>query len=98
MGLERAEAVVFLNPLGVRPAANADRLRVLFHFTHAEANLVLHLLEGLSLQEIGEVEGVTRETVKSHLHSVFVKTATHRQAELLVLIMSLQGTSWLGNP
>jgi DNA-binding CsgD family transcriptional regulator len=69
-----------------RRRAQADCLEDRFHLTHSEARLVLHLVEGISLKSSAETLGVTYETVRSYLKSAFLKTGTHRQAELVLKV------------
>jgi len=47
------------------------------------------LLSGKTLQETARDLKLSRETVKSHLDAVFVKTGTHRQSDLVVRLSSL---------
>src|SRR5262245_66426781 len=69
-----------------RRRARADCLEDRFHLTHSEACLVLHLVEGASLKSSAKTLGVTYETVRSYLKSAFLKTGTHRQAELVLKV------------
>ena len=61
-----------------------------FHLTPAEAQIALLLTEGKSPEEAALELGVSRETVRSHLKSVFRKTGTHRQGELIALVGRLR--------
>ena len=72
--------------LASRRRAQSDCLENRFHLTHSEACLVLHLVEGISLKSSAEKLGVTYETVRSYLKSAFLKTGTHRQAELVLKV------------
>jgi len=72
--------------LASRRRAQANWLEDRFHLTHSEACLVLHLVEGASLKSSAETLGVTYETVRSYLKSAFLKTGTHRQAELVLKV------------
>jgi DNA-binding CsgD family transcriptional regulator len=58
-----------------------------FDLTRAEARLVVHLLTGTSLKSSAKAFGVTYETVRRQVKSVFHKTGTHRQSELVVKIL-----------
>jgi DNA-binding CsgD family transcriptional regulator len=49
---------------------------------------------GDSVEQIADELGVSRETVRSQLKRVFAKTGTHRQAELLRLVLA-GPVSWL---
>ncbi|KQT35283.1 hypothetical protein ASG29_04055 [Sphingomonas sp. Leaf412] len=69
-----------------RSLANADILRLLFDLTPAESRLARHLLEGKSLQEAATSERIKYATARVHLRSIFSKTGTHRQGELILLL------------
>lgn len=60
-------------------------LRSVFRLTGSEARLALHLAAGLSLHQAAEASGITSETARSQLKFIFSKTATNRQAELVML-------------
>ncbi|HEX4861266.1 MAG TPA: hypothetical protein VFV07_08520 [Rhizomicrobium sp.] len=74
-------------------AASDERLRLLFNFSRAEARLAVQLLEGRSLKEGAERLGVSINTVRSQLASLFAKTDTARQAELLRLLTASIGST-----
>jgi DNA-binding CsgD family transcriptional regulator len=57
-----------------------------FGLSPAETRLLLLLATGISPRQAAEQLGVTFETVRVHLKSLFAKTGTHRQSELVVLI------------
>ena len=75
--------------LGRRIEAPADLLRRVFDLTPAESVVLERLVYGLSLQEIGDALGTSRNTVRNQLHIVFEKTGTNRQSELIKLVMSM---------
>ena len=58
-----------------------------FNLTRAEARLVVHLATGISLKSSAKALGVGYETVRRHIKSAFLKTGTHRQAELLLTVI-----------
>jgi DNA-binding CsgD family transcriptional regulator len=66
--------------------SQADFLEDRFHLTHAEARLVVYLVQGTSLKSSAEALGIRYETVRSYLKSAFLKTGTHRQAELVLRV------------
>ena len=85
----RAAVAVFLNDPERRPSVPSEILRVLFGLTAAETHLGLHIVGGNSLSDAADLIGVSRETVKSQLRSIFQKTGTKRQGELIKLITEL---------
>jgi DNA-binding CsgD family transcriptional regulator len=68
---------------------SAEKLVEALGLSSAEARLVSALCEGGNLAEAAEKIGVSLNTVKSQLASVFSKTNTTRQSELLALVVSL---------
>jgi len=57
-----------------------------FDLTPAEARLVVRLITGESLRPCANALGIKYETVRTCLKSVFQKTKTHRQAELVMVV------------
>jgi DNA-binding CsgD family transcriptional regulator len=78
-------AVYIVDPAAVAPGLGR-RLSALFGLTAVEAGLVGDLLADLTPAEIGERRGVAISTVRSQLRSVFAKTGTTRQSELMNLV------------
>jgi DNA-binding CsgD family transcriptional regulator len=71
-----------------RMEAPADLLRPFFDLTPAESVVLEQLVHGLTLQEIADASGTSRNTVRNQLHIVFEKTGTNRQSELIKLVLS----------
>jgi DNA-binding CsgD family transcriptional regulator len=89
---KKAVAAVFITDPDQRPPARPEMLRALFDLTAAEAKLATILLGGKSLSEAADENGVGRETVRSQLKSIFLKTGTRRQSELMALLVRLPAT------
>lgn len=66
-------------------------LQSAYGLSPAESRLALLLLAGRSMTEAADVNNVSRETVRSQLKSVFLKTGTRRQGELISLLGGLPG-------
>lgn len=62
----------------------------LFDLSPREAEVLDLLSRGHSLESLAQVLGISVNTAKVHLHAVFRKTRTHRQAELLQLCTQIQ--------
>ncbi|MBA3582566.1 MAG: helix-turn-helix transcriptional regulator [Gammaproteobacteria bacterium] len=58
-------------------------LEALYQLTPAESRLVNELINGYELNEIASHLQVSKNTVRSQLQSIFAKTQTRRQAELV---------------
>lgn len=85
----QAYVIGFITDLSERIRLDAGLLDALYGLTPAETRLAGELLMGDALPAIATRLGVGASTVKSHLKSLFAKTATHRQADLVKLLMSL---------
>jgi len=78
-------AVIFID-LDQMPHPTAESLQKIFGLTASEARLAVELACGKSLEEIAEATQITVGTVRKQLGSVFGKTNTKRQAELVALL------------
>ncbi len=66
-------------------------LRQAFQLTGAEVRVSLALMRGQDISEIAASARVSEGTVRSQLKSVFAKTGTHRQADLVSLLFRFSG-------
>ena len=80
--------VVIIDP-EQQPEPPTDLLRRLYGLTQAEAEIAVRVLRGDGLKPIAEELSVSLATVKTHLQHVFDKTDTHRQAELVRLLLTI---------
>jgi DNA-binding CsgD family transcriptional regulator len=69
-----------------RDASQEDSIKKRFDLTPAEARLVVHLVQGTSLKCSAQALGVTYETARTCLKSIFQKTRTHRQPQLVLTV------------
>jgi DNA-binding CsgD family transcriptional regulator/PAS domain-containing protein len=77
--------LIVIDPeLGAAPPTEA--LRALYGLTEAEARLTSGLLHGERLEDYAARAGISVNTARTHLKSVFAKTDTDRQAELMRLL------------
>ncbi len=67
---------------------DTSALRSTYGLTPAEARLAQQLVNGDALTAIAEKLGLAHNTVRNQLKSIFSKTGTKRQAELVGLILS----------
>jgi DNA-binding CsgD family transcriptional regulator len=83
----RPTAILFVGDPESDMTTPVDLLTKLFGLTKAEAVLTVPLLEGHGLEKSAEQAGMTFNTAKTHMKRIFAKTRTHRQAELVRLIL-----------
>jgi DNA-binding CsgD family transcriptional regulator len=60
--------------------------------TPAECRVALLLSDGRAPREIAEMVGVSFNTVRSQIKSIFAKTNVKRQGELIRLLLDSAGT------
>jgi DNA-binding CsgD family transcriptional regulator len=90
-GTDGAAALVFVSDPEQVSVPDDAALRALYALTPAEARLTRLLVHGLSLNDAAARLGLRRETVRSRVKSVFGKTATCSQSELVRLILTTGG-------
>jgi DNA-binding CsgD family transcriptional regulator len=86
VGSRPARVAVFVVDPDILPPGVEQRLGCLLGLTAAEQRVARGLLEGLTLAEVAERNGVSRETVRTQLRAMLAKTATRRQGELLMVL------------
>jgi DNA-binding CsgD family transcriptional regulator len=98
LGFEPAAVAVFVTDPDGKPTTQAATLRAMFGLTPGEAELLLLLLEGMSVQQAAERLELAGDTVRKRLKSIFHKTGTHRQSELMrhVLLSTLPSAPLTG--
>ena len=87
-GLRPVVMLIFYHP-GSAPAIDSSLLFAVFALTPAECRIATMLAEGLSLKQIAQAQGTQHETVRKQLRSIYQKTSTNRQPELIRLLLHL---------
>jgi DNA-binding CsgD family transcriptional regulator len=89
-----AAAIFVTDPeRGAKP--DAETIALILRLTPAEARLAACLAAGEPLNEAAERLGIQLETARKRLKTIFQKTDTHRQADLIrVVLQSLSPLSW----
>lgn len=64
-----------------------ELLRTLFDITRSEAKLLRLLVQGVTLAEAARRLNLAGETIRSRTKEIFEKTNTHRQSELIALVL-----------
>ena len=82
-------AVVFVYDLARAAHLAPQTLVDLFALTPAEARAALQVLQGGSVAEMAARLAVSENTFKTQLKEAYVKTHTHRQPDLLKLLLAL---------
>ncbi|MBP0597015.1 hypothetical protein J8I26_02805 [Herbaspirillum sp. LeCh32-8] len=80
-------ALVILQDMARRPLPRGAALRKMYGLTPAETRLAEALLDNQTVESYALSTQVSRNTVRTHLASLFAKTGTRRQAELLRMLL-----------
>ena len=86
--------VLLLQGRGNAVAPSPARLIEKFGVTPAEAKLIPLLVDGLTLTAAAKALGVSRNTARAQLSSIFVKTGVNRQTQLVKLVSDAFATHW----
>jgi len=84
------QALVTLNALGPKPGPPAAILAKTFQLTTPEAKLACIIARGAPLPIAAQELKISREAARNQLKSIFVKTCTHRQSELVALLLQVE--------
>lgn len=90
LGVDEGSAAIalFISRTDQQFVLPVDILKRLFGLTNAEAMVAAELANGNSTGEIARLMSLSKNTIRNHLKSCFVKTGVSRQAELVKLILS----------
>ena len=86
---QEVNALLTLNALGPKPGPPAAILARTFRLTPSEAKLASVIARGASPEIAARELKISRETARNQLKSVFAKTDTHRQSELVALLLQV---------
>lgn len=81
-------SIVFLDSIDFKLTLNTEQLFEQYNLTQRECRLAALLCEGLSLDQIAKLHNVETSTLRAQLKSVYLKTNTHRQGELIVTLLN----------
>ena len=81
-----ARALLTLNALGPKPGPPAAILAKIFRLTPSEAKLASIIARGVPPDIAARELKISRDTARNQLKSVFIKTDTHRQSQLVALL------------
>jgi len=84
-------ALVFLSDPDAAPASRSSVLRTLYGLSPTECRLADLLAAGKELTSAADRLTMTAQTARFHLKSIFRKTGTNRQTDLVRLILGLPG-------
>ena len=83
-----ARACVIITRPGARGEPDIAALAEYYRLTPVESRVTRELVKGLSVQEVAQALQLKEPTVRTYLKQIFQKTSTHRQAELMQLMLN----------
>jgi len=86
---QEVRALLTLNALGPKPGPPVAILAKTFRLTPSEAKLACIIARGAPPDIAARELKISRETARNQLKSVFAKTDTHRQSELVALLLQV---------
>jgi DNA-binding CsgD family transcriptional regulator len=81
-----AAAVIFVRKAALDLPSPPVAVAQEFRLTPAELRVLFSIVEIGCVSEVADVLGITEPTVRTHLHRLFEKTDTSRQADLVKLV------------
>jgi DNA-binding CsgD family transcriptional regulator/PAS domain-containing protein len=91
-GLRPLVMLFFYHPTSAQVIDSA-LLTAAFGLSHAECRVASLLADGMPLKNIADTLGVQYDTVRKQLMSIYQKTSTNRQPELVRLLMNLPASA-----
>jgi DNA-binding CsgD family transcriptional regulator len=85
----RAVALLLITDFGRPSRPSLELLNQLYGLTGTESNIARELARGISVQEVSANLAITQGHVRQRLKSIFLKTGTSRQGELIALLAKL---------
>lgn len=87
---ETQQALIIIHDTHANHMAWYDRLQARFQLTPRECECTMLLTDGYSMAEIAERMKVSMQTLRQHLKHAFNKTGTHKQHELVGIVLQMQ--------
>jgi DNA-binding CsgD family transcriptional regulator len=83
-----ATAAMFIREASLDLPSPPEAAASQFKLTPAEVRVLFAIVQIGGVPEVAPVLGISEQTVKTHLHRIYEKTATKRQADLVKLVAS----------
>jgi|GEM_PF-2870415 len=84
------QALAIIHDTHANHMAWYDRLQARFQLTPRECECTMLLTDGYSMAEIAERMTISMQTLRQHLKHAFNKTGTHKQHELVGIVLQMQ--------
>ena len=93
VGRQRTAAIVFISGEQLDRRAGLDMVAKVYCLTPAEKRLLDAILDNAPLKRAARNLGISVNTAHTQLNSILHRTGTHRQVELVTLVMSMIGSA-----
>jgi DNA-binding CsgD family transcriptional regulator/PAS domain-containing protein len=87
-----AAAAIFVRKAAIDSRPPANLIARTYRLTPTELRVLLAIIDVGGIPEVAQYLGIAETTVKTHLHRIFSKTGTNRQADLVRLAASYSGS------
>jgi DNA-binding CsgD family transcriptional regulator/PAS domain-containing protein len=81
-----AVAALFVQPADFDPPSIPESLARAFDLTPGELRVALATIKHDGVADVADTLGISEATVRTHLHRIFAKTDTRRQADIVKLV------------
>jgi DNA-binding CsgD family transcriptional regulator len=88
-----AAAIAVITPLSAPSAPPIEIVSALFDLSAAEARVARAVAEGKRLEDCATDFGVSLETIRKQIKNAMAKTGTHRQIDLVRLLLGASGVA-----
>lgn len=82
--------MLVLTPVTLPNAPPVELVRSLFDLTPTEAKVARSLASGATVDDIASADGVSPNTVRTHVRGVLTKTGCNRQTEVVALLTGIR--------
>lgn len=84
----RAGTILFVGDSCPSTSPSVKRIASIYDLTAAEADIAAHIVMGASVASAAEARGITENTAKTHLKSIYEKIGVNRQSQLVRRVMT----------
>lgn len=84
----RAGTILFVGDSCPSASPSVKRIASIYDLTVAEADIAAHIVMGASVASAAEARGITENTAKTHLKSIYEKIGVNRQSQLVRRVMT----------
>ena len=87
---ETGQTIAMIQDTHTNHQAWYDRLQARFQLTPRECQCTMLLTDGYSMAEVADRMNISMQTLRQHLKHAFNKTGTHKQHELVGIVLQMQ--------